>query len=243
MSSIADTRVAPDIDQTSTNTDILDEFDDFADLAEAKEADKSGNTDIDFGFDRAETAEFNPVFDSPAASMTNTVVSSQQTPVAQSRSLTAQDSSAGGFQPAKPAAHALNYTANGSNDERGPQVTAQHDWDSIFAGLDNSKPADTSSDPWSSVGLAASSVAPSTSQPKPQHGNAVTPGTEHDDPILKRLTGMGYPRKAALDALEKYDYDINRVSNAQRGDSRRDANATIGGGSSVGLGHIDTLSE
>jgi epidermal growth factor receptor substrate 15 len=40
---------------------------------------------------------------------------------------------------------------------------------------------------------------------------AITPGEEHDDPILKRLTGMGYTRGAALDALEKYDYDINKV--------------------------------
>jgi epidermal growth factor receptor substrate 15 len=229
ISSIADTRAIPDTDQASTNTDILDEFDDFADLAEAKEANKSGNNDIDFGFDRAETAEFNPVFDSPAASMTNTVVSSQQTPVVPSRSLNAQDPLAGGLQSSKPAVRALDYTTNGSGDERGPQATTQHDWDSIFAGLDNSKTADTSSDPWSSVG-------PSASQAKPQQGSAVTPGTEHDDPILKRLTGMGYPRKAALDALEKYDYDINRVSDTNLRDPGADANATIGCGSSVRLG-------
>jgi len=34
----------------------------------------------------------------------------------------------------------------------------------------------------------------------------------HDDPILKNLTGMGYPRKEALAALEKYDYNLERVS-------------------------------
>ncbi|KAK0861710.1 hypothetical protein LTR87_016860 [Friedmanniomyces endolithicus] len=42
-----------------------------------------------------------------------------------------------------------------------------------------------------------------------QMGRAITPGTEHDDPILKRLTGMGWPRNDALKALEMYDYDIN----------------------------------
>ncbi|KAK0268556.1 hypothetical protein LTR35_015443 [Friedmanniomyces endolithicus] len=45
-----------------------------------------------------------------------------------------------------------------------------------------------------------------------QMGRAITPGTEHDDPILKRLTGMGWPRNDALNALEMYDYDINMVS-------------------------------
>ncbi|GAB7366027.1 hypothetical protein MBLNU230_g7350t1 [Neophaeotheca triangularis] len=43
-------------------------------------------------------------------------------------------------------------------------------------------------------------------------GAALSPGTEHDDPILQRLTTMGYPRGKALEALEKFDYDINMVS-------------------------------
>jgi epidermal growth factor receptor substrate 15 len=34
----------------------------------------------------------------------------------------------------------------------------------------------------------------------------------HDDPILKNLTSMGYPRGDALAALEKYDYNLERVS-------------------------------
>jgi epidermal growth factor receptor substrate 15 len=46
----------------------------------------------------------------------------------------------------------------------------------------------------------------------PQLGRAISTGTEHDDPILKKLTGMGYGRNDALDALEKFDYDINKVS-------------------------------
>jgi len=47
---------------------------------------------------------------------------------------------------------------------------------------------------------------------RPPIGRAITPGTEHDDPILKRLMGMGYPRADALGALERFDYDINKVS-------------------------------
>ena len=61
------------------------------------------------------------------------------------------------------------------------------DWDAIFAGLDTPSP------------------------------NAKPPRSDihiHDDPILKRLVDMGYDRNHALAALEKYDYDIERVSKA-----------------------------
>ena len=63
----------------------------------------------------------------------------------------------------------------------------------------------------------ASSVAGPSSQ---QQGQASSPpplqrgisiGTEHDDPILKKLTSMGYAREDALAALERFDYDINKV--------------------------------
>jgi epidermal growth factor receptor substrate 15 len=46
----------------------------------------------------------------------------------------------------------------------------------------------------------------------PPLGRAISTGTEHDDPILKKLTGMGYERNDALSALERFDYDINKVS-------------------------------
>jgi epidermal growth factor receptor substrate 15 len=48
----------------------------------------------------------------------------------------------------------------------------------------------------------------------PQLGRAISSGTEHDDPILKKLTAMGYNRGEALNALEKFDYDINKVNTA-----------------------------
>ncbi|KAK0858993.1 hypothetical protein LTS02_009528 [Friedmanniomyces endolithicus] len=103
-------------------------------------------------------------------------------------------------------------------------------------GVDTSLGKGTNTDPWGSTSSAAipatngSSVisqtdrTPTTASPPvadpnssankraqiaAQMGRAVTPGTEHDDPILKRLTGMGWPRNDALKALEMYDYDIN----------------------------------
>ena len=85
-----------------------------------------------------------------------------------------------------------------------------HDWDAIFATLDS--PTDS----------AATATAPATNIPvadgpskeaRPDApGRALTEGGEHDDPILKNLTSMGYSRKDSLLALEKYDYNLERVS-------------------------------
>jgi len=56
-----------------------------------------------------------------------------------------------------------------------------------------------------------SSYRPPQQRPAPV-GRALTTTGEHDDPFLKNLTGMGFERGAALNALEKFDYDIDRVS-------------------------------
>lgn len=122
----------------------------------------------------------------------------------------------------------------------GNASASSHDWDSMFAGLDaNPSPSinDLSSQKQETqVGdsaTAASSVAPvqpspspepkmaSPSRPtqspqqspeRPQFGRALTLGTEHDDPILKRLTAMGWSREESLKALEQFDYNIDKVS-------------------------------
>ncbi|KAK5951029.1 hypothetical protein OHC33_007782 [Knufia fluminis] len=47
---------------------------------------------------------------------------------------------------------------------------------------------------------------------RPQPGRALSTGTEHDDPILKRLTAMGWSRDESLDALEKFDYNIDKAA-------------------------------
>jgi epidermal growth factor receptor substrate 15 len=203
--------------------DEFDEFDDFDDLAEAKEADKSGS-DADFGFGNhsRDTSEFNAAFDSPAASMSTTMADSQPGP----RHLS-ESNGFSGFGPSESASGAAAATS--------PQQGAPHDWDAIFSGLDNSATGniDTSfggapsNDPWETNGTngarpaspqsaTTTTTAKPTVTPAPAPGVAITPGEEHDDPILKRLTGMGYTRGAALDALEKYDYDINKVSASVR---------------------------
>lgn len=221
----------------------FDDFDEFDDLSEAKEAD---NDPQDFGFGRSQSAadEFNPAFDSPATSMTNTMASSshQQTPVASTRQLEGSN----GFTDFQPSASSSSNAfgessgAGGASSIQHTPQNAQHDWDAIFSGIDSSKGVDTSlgagaahDDPWGSPAVATNGAsaaertptatspvserttkgAPSYSAPRtqPPTGRALTPGTEHDDPFLKRLTGMGYPRAEALNALEMYDYDINKV--------------------------------
>lgn len=214
----------PEFEPASTQTqtapapvakDEFDEFDDFDDLAEAKEADKSGS-DADFGFGNhsRDASEFNGAFDSPAASMTTTMADSHQTPK--------QLSESNGFSSFSPSASISSPTG---------QQSTSHDWDAIFSGLDNSATGniDTSfggstNDPWETNGTAAHQTVQQPTSPQSTTASkppapaaqavapAITPGEEHDDPILKRLTGMGYTRGAALEALEKYDYDINKVS-------------------------------
>ena len=215
---------------TTAAKNAFDDFDDFGDLSEAKEAEKSN--DFDFGFGRPNIDEFNPAFDSPAMSM-NTITSSQQTPVPSNKSL--EGNGFDSFQPSSSTGNAFGSGAGSSSIQHTPQ-NAHHDWDAIFSGLDSSKTVDTSfasssEDPWGATPSAAQPAAPnarvaenpptptspaSVATAKPaqtaQLGRAMTPGTEHDDPILKRLTGMGYARADALNALEMYDYDINKAS-------------------------------
>lgn len=83
-------------------------------------------------------------------------------------------------------------TANGSNP-----AANNHDWDALFAPLDGAKPA------------AEENAAPS--DPKPP-GWALQTDSGEDDQFLQRLTGMGFPREASLSALEKFDYNLDKVS-------------------------------
>ncbi|OAP61891.1 hypothetical protein AYL99_04094 [Fonsecaea erecta] len=122
-----------------------------------------------------------------------------------------------------------------------------HDWDALFAPLNanasDSAPSpsaaslpqsqaqapevSTPSPPQGPSGVSSPTPAivappPASSPPRskaerPQIGRALSTGTEHDDPILKRLTAMGWSREESLAALEKFDYNIDKVSFAQFG--------------------------
>jgi epidermal growth factor receptor substrate 15 len=75
----------------------------------------------------------------------------------------------------------------------------KHDWDALFAPLGGPKESGNGQD---------SKQSPTSRQP----GWALTADTGEDDMILQRLTIMGYPRDESLAALEKFDYNIDKVS-------------------------------
>ncbi len=188
-----------------------DDFDaGFDDLADAKEVDDRAEDDFIFSSQHRDGLdEFNPVFDSPAASKSNTMAS-QQTPTGKQRG----DDSFSDFE------H-LSQTF-GSAQQPQPAASSQ-DWDAIFSNLESSQTDKGSHSQQASTDFgksvfdtldkeeAAASSSKGLSPAMPQLGRAISSGTEHDDPILKKLTGMGYPRNDALSALEKFDYDINKV--------------------------------
>ena len=185
----------------------FDDFDnEFGDLSEAQIADGKGEEDFAAstrdGFD-----EFNPTFDSPAPSKgTNSSI------MHGSNAFTDFESSMSG-------------SGMASSSRQAPSTSTDHDWDAIFAGLDgNSSQTNGSSHPQPTIppkesfpteAAAPTQYAPPAGPPptsKPQLNRALTTGTEHDDPILKRLTGMGYPRDESLQALEKFDYNLDKVT-------------------------------
>ncbi|KKK26518.1 hypothetical protein ARAM_005814 [Aspergillus rambellii] len=85
-----------------------------------------------------------------------------------------------------------------ANTNAKPQA---HDWEALFAPLDNAKAHGAEG-----TNGTTSAAAPGHKQP----GWALQTGTE-DDPNLQKLTGMGFPRDASLAALEKFDYNIDKA--------------------------------
>ncbi|KAF2471263.1 uncharacterized protein BDR25DRAFT_303326 [Lindgomyces ingoldianus] len=186
-----------------------DDFDaGFDDLTEAKEADDKADDDFMLssqhreGFD-----EFNPVFDSPAASKSNTMAS-QQTPTGKPHG----EDSFSDFE------HLSQSFSQPKTQQ--PAASSSQDWDAIFSSLESPQTEKGAQQTPGELGKSVfdtldkeDAAGSSSKQPQiPQLSRALSSGTEHDDPILKKLTGMGYPRTDALAALEKFDYDINKAA-------------------------------
>ncbi|KAH0537037.1 hypothetical protein FGG08_006135 [Glutinoglossum americanum] len=202
-----------------------EEFDkEFADLADAKEADDK--VDDEFGISshhQEHLDEFNPTFDSPVGGSKSGSASQQ----------TASGSTAQAEDTFNEFEHNIGHPTQASGQPKPIQQSSvmPHDWDAIFAGMEpgSSQPSippkenlspvlgqngSTSGPPTSSANRTVNENASSLSAPTkpPMPGRALSTGTEHDDPILKKLTGMGYLRDAALKALEKYDYNIDKAA-------------------------------
>lgn len=201
----------PQLGKSAFNDDFDAGFDD---LADAKEDDKADDDFIFSSQHREGLDEFNPVFDSPAASKANTMAS-QQTPTGKPRG----DDSFSDFE------HLSQF---GGQSQQAAAGSSSQDWDAIFSNLESSQtdkgshsqqaPTDFGKSVFDTLDkeevAASSSKSQQLSPQMPPLGRAISTGTEHDDPILKKLTGMGYARNDALSALEKFDYDINKVSTA-----------------------------
>ncbi|KAH6983037.1 hypothetical protein BKA56DRAFT_582855 [Ilyonectria sp. MPI-CAGE-AT-0026] len=160
-------------------------FDNFDSDFEGLEDAKEGSGDEEFAnISRSGLEDFNPVFDSsPPASQAK----SESTAFGNESSFDFVSASSTGAAPAAP--------ATGPQ----PKTAEAHDWDAIFSGFDSgSAPA--------AAAAPTDNQATTPAQPKEDE-------FQKDDPILKRLTSMGYERDSALDALEKYDYDVNKAAN------------------------------
>ena len=179
----------------------FDDFDnEFGDLSEAQAADDK--VPDNFGPSHpSDFDEFNPTFDSPAPSK------------ATASSVNQENSAFHDFE------SSISGTTQPTSSSRQPTPAApsNDDWDAIFAGLDGGS-AQTNGNVVASpfqapegttgVGFQGMGVGQEVSA-KPVLGRTLT--TDHDDPILKRLTGMGYPRDASLAALERFDYNLDKV--------------------------------
>lgn len=98
---------------------------------------------------------------------------------------------------------------------------SSHDWDALFSVLDGSKSGgneddtqtpqpQTSSEQAGQPGVSAQSFPQPPIQGK-QPGWALSVDSGGDDQTLQRLTAMGYARDESLAALEKFDYQIDKV--------------------------------
>lgn len=186
-------------------TALADDFDnEFGDLSEAKEADDKADDEFTSapkgGFD-----EFNPVFDSPTPARSAAYPS------------VGTFSTENDFRDFESNIAGPNQTSNSRHANDQAPSSSGHDWDAIFAGLETPQNNGVQADPkpTRSFGpeIPPQAVSSSAAQPsKPQLPRGLSTGTDHDDPILKRLTGMGYARDVSLKALEKFDYNIDMVS-------------------------------
>ena len=183
-----------------------DDFEDeFGDLSEAKEASDHGEDDIPYSKSRnTDLDDFNPIFDSPIPSRTVGQGS-------QSSSTFPQTDSFADFE-ASPATGSGPVAQQGSGTAN---ANASHDWDAIFAGLD--APQNNGVQAADDLGFTPTKSAKSQQRGViAPEGKKTAPSADvyaDDADILKRLTGMGYPRDKSLKALEKYDYNIDKVRN------------------------------
>jgi len=186
-------------------------FDDLDDDFEGLEDAKEGSADDDFAnISRSGLDDFNAVFDSsppPSQAKSESVTTG---PFGVESSFDFGSLSTASVASGSTTAVGAPPGSSGGNSK--PVTSADsHDWDAIFSGLDET-PTQSSPPLGSGNGDAKDPLAAGAAVRPTPSGRALSEEGVHDDPILKNLTSMGYSRQDALNALEKYDYNLERVS-------------------------------
>ncbi|PVH82910.1 hypothetical protein DL98DRAFT_126524 [Cadophora sp. DSE1049] len=180
------------------------EFPPIAELADDEDSDSAsegGGFDDDFAPASPGHARKISGSQAPAPTSGNDLLAARPTAVQQSSALSI------GTSPPTPNAQASPPTYDKS-------VTSTDQAHAEAHGLDDAPPTATETPkPTDAAKPLGNGTSTSPPPERPQIGRALTEAGVHDDPILKNLTGMGYPRNDALAALEKYDYNLERAAN------------------------------
>ncbi len=172
-------------------------FDDLDDDFDGLEDAKEGSADDDFAnISRSGLDDFNAAFDSsppPSQAKSDSATTAAPFGVESTFDLGSLSITSAANTIGAPAAEtAAAPASSGAGTQAKP--TESHDWDALFASLDDTPPAPVPTSPSAKDAIADAS-RPAIS------GRALTEEGEHDDPILKNLTSMGYSRNDALSAL------------------------------------------
>lgn len=176
-------------------------------LAPAKEEDDSSDEETESHFNK-QVNEFDFSFDSPSQPAKAATTSPAQ-PGASSTAASEFFNFDNSVHPS--AAEATSPASTTQPPTGGNAPKTQHDWDAIFAPLAGAKAAEGEGN--GTANPSESKTAPASENRQP--GWALAADTGEDDLILQRLTSMGYPRDEALAALEKFDYNIDKVRAAR----------------------------
>ncbi|KAF8476139.1 hypothetical protein BDZ91DRAFT_690031 [Kalaharituber pfeilii] len=196
----------------------VDEFDDdaFGDLTDAKEVDGKGDHD-DFGVLAAHDGfdDFNPVFDSPVPKASNLPTTKN------AQSTEDDDFTKFDFNIDTPALAQLQQNTGATTGGSALQPASSQDWDAIFAGSNDSKqppttaapgvPENTANAPAAGEGVVGGSQS-GTGPVSTSLGNTDKETCEHEEKLTK-LTGMGFSRESSLNALEKFNYNVESATN------------------------------
>ncbi|KAI1745398.1 hypothetical protein F4680DRAFT_102587 [Xylaria scruposa] len=185
---------------TATSKSAFDELDDdFEGLEDAKE----GSADDEFAnVSRSNLDDFNHVFDSsppPSQSKTESTTASHAFGTESSYDFGNVSTASTDTASATPVAN----TSTTAGSAKNPTPPNNDEWDALFTDLPPAKDS-----------TAEKSTDEPRSPERPNFaGRALTDEGKHDDPMVKNLTGMGYSRADAVNALEKYDYNLERAAN------------------------------